>query len=304
VKGKLNLSMKKTFTIYFPILPLIFLLGCHSEPKRTGPDWVYEPTRIVDNGYIVYVGKGQFSYEDRAQFKAEGLALEDLANECSLIPKGTRIEDRYSEQLEKETVTYVKIGVEFQECIDAQKTVDPIAIKKIASVNFAEQLKKYQDLEETGEMPEKTEGYEVLPMADVPPAPAQNPNWSSSVHFYAVRQYVAYQKEVVILSPPTAYAPQSVETQHFVSAVQPATNQLQVMEQKDPSLKSQPKTWSQIQDRPKVQRPQNLVQKAPSKKWTTPYRPSREQKPMSVNKHSRKGGKRKGQRREEEKPKD
>ena len=56
----------------------------HGQPK---PAWVTQPTRTVDNGYIVYVGSAEDTGADRAQLKAESAAVEDLANECSLYPK-------------------------------------------------------------------------------------------------------------------------------------------------------------------------------------------------------------------------
>src|SRR6202042_1536036 len=111
-----------------------------------------QPTRTVDNGYIVYVGAVEDISSERAQFKAEGLALEDLANECSMIPKGTRIEDRYMAKGDHDSTAYVKLALEFQECDQARHAVNPDDIRKVANVAFTDQLKKYQDLEATGEM--------------------------------------------------------------------------------------------------------------------------------------------------------
>src|SRR6185312_16331964 len=121
----------------------LLLTSCSSEQKPTAPPWTHGATRVVDNGYIVYVGVGHAPDPDRAQFKAEGQALEDLANECSMIPKGTRFEDRYSEKEEYETTAYVKVALEFQECDTAQRSLDPSEIRKLANVNFTEELKKY-----------------------------------------------------------------------------------------------------------------------------------------------------------------
>lgn len=96
------------------LLAIIFLFycGCSSEPSREKPTWVDGPTRVVDNGYIVYIGTGEEVTDDRAQLAAEGLAIQDLANECSFIPKGTRVEDRYSEKQKNTYKAYAKVAIE------------------------------------------------------------------------------------------------------------------------------------------------------------------------------------------------
>ena len=74
-------------------LVLFALGGCATAP--TLPDWTSEPARVVDNGYIVYTGSGLESDPNTAQFVAEGTAIQDLANECSFVPKGARVEDHF-----------------------------------------------------------------------------------------------------------------------------------------------------------------------------------------------------------------
>lgn len=239
---------------------LLILSACSSEPKKTSPEWIHQPTRIVDNGYIVYVGVGSASGAERAQFTAEGLALEDLANECSMIPKGTRIEDRHVEREEHGATAYVKVALEFQECELMRRTLDPGEIKKLASLGFTEQLKKYQDLEETGEMPGQGEVSEVEPPDEIGPPPRRLEAWNESTHFFVVRQYVAYQKELVILSPRTAYAPGSPQSQKFLEQIQPSAQQIAGIEQKAPALRRQ--AWSKVPDRPRVPRPASLAPKS------------------------------------------
>ena len=234
-------------------------VGCSSEPLLPpSPGWVSQPTRTVDNGYIVYVGESEASTQSRAQLQAEGVALEDLANECSMVPKGTRVEDRYHVRGKTGSHVFVKIAVEFQECNEASKSVDPLLIRQIANIQFTEQLKKYQDLEETGDMPDSAAVASITTPSDVPAAPSQG-GMSASIHYYAVRQYVAYQKEVVILSPPTAYQPASVESAHFVTQVQPAVTQVASYQTQDPALKSNPQAWSKLPDRPHMERPAALA---------------------------------------------
>ncbi len=237
----------------------VLLSSCASQPKQEGPDWMHQPTRTVDNGYIVYVGSGQSRDTLKAQFKAEGMALEDLANECSFIPKGARLEDRFVQQGTNEHVAYVKIAVEFQECAQSQKTLEPSEITKLANVSFTEQLRRYQDLEETGELPQKSE-YAALEMpAEVPPPPVASAGMSPAVHFTVMRQYVAYQKETVILASPTAYPINSPQASHFVSAIQPAVGQIHQIGAQNPSFEKNPQPWSKVTDRPRALRPAALA---------------------------------------------
>ncbi len=240
----------------------LFIIACATESKVELPPWTKEPTRSVDNGYIVYIGSAEGPTQEKAQFKAEGIALEDLANECSLLPLGVRIEDRFSSKEKTGYISYVKVGVEFQECTHGQKSIEPSEIKKIANVSMTEQLKRYQDLEQTGEMPSPQDASaQIEPPKDYGPIPQETS--TSQTHFYVVRQYVAYQKQVVILSPPNAYAPHSIESQNFVKAVQPATEQVEHIAIKHPILQTQPQPWSKLNDKPHVDRPTALSPKHP-----------------------------------------
>lgn len=241
------------------LLPVaLTLVSCASEPKKSAPEWTRQPTRVVDGVYVVYVGSAAAPSAERASFKAEGVALEDLANECSLLPKGTRVEDRYSEVGTHETVAYVKVAVEFQDCESGRAALSPEAIRAIANVPFTEQLKRYQDLSETGEMPPAGAVAAVEPPAVSEPAPVRDARVSETTHFYVVRQYVTYQKELVVLAPPTAYAPGSPESKRFVGAVSEPSRQLLVMEKANPTFKTAPQPWSHLTERPELPRPAGL----------------------------------------------
>lgn len=129
-------------------LSLLILMGCssgghHSESSESRPVWTTQPMRTVDQGYIIYLGSGEDSAQSQAYFKAQSEAIENIANECSFAPKGARTEDRYDETLDygKHRV-YVKAAVTFADCEAAQKAVDPEEIKKLANIQFAEELKR------------------------------------------------------------------------------------------------------------------------------------------------------------------
>lgn len=248
--------MRYKIAILFAIIAALTACGSSEKKEESveGPAWIHSATRVVDNGYIVYVGHGEGPNSERAEFKAEGVALEDLANECSLVPRGARIEDRFSNKLSSGAEAWVKIAVEFQLCDEAMKSMDPQQIKKLANTSFIEQLRRYQELEETGALPDKEDMAEVQPPSEVAPAPTSNGD--PRIHFFMSRQYVAYQKEIVILSPTTAYAPGSPETQHFVTTLQPVATQIQTASAATPALRSG--AWSTLQDHPRLERPLSL----------------------------------------------
>ena len=117
-------------------------VGCSgatpAPDERTGPEWVRQPVRTVDHGYVIYVGLGEDAQPDKARFKAEGAALGDLANECSFPPKGARIEDRFERVQGIVHQSYVKAAVDFQSCEEAKAANDiprprPVAVDGLRS---------------------------------------------------------------------------------------------------------------------------------------------------------------------------
>ncbi len=252
-----------------------FLTACSSDPVANERSWIHQPTRTVDNGYIIYVGTGESNDSTRAIFEAEGMAIQDLASECSFVPKGARIEDRYSEKNNYTFKGYAKIAIEFQDCDIAKKTVDPAKLRAMASLPFTDQLKKYQDQVETAQVADAG-----VPL-DVPDAPAHESYVHDDSHFFVVRQYVAYQKQTVILSPTTAYAPYSPETKAYARNVLATTDQIQSYETKNPQIKTTPATWSSeknmaLQKQPKLFERHNFSHSEssnPLKPIKSPYRP-------------------------------
>ena len=229
------------------VLVLLFWLGgCASKPTAPAePAWVHQPSRTMDSGYIVYVGVGEDASLERAIFQAESVAIGDLANECSLIPKGARIEDRFIQSTPRGTLVYAKIGITFEECEEARKAVQPEDIVKFANVSMTEQMKKYQEL-----YYEKDESADTTKVAQgedntLPEAPAPVVIHDSRDLFIA-RQRIVYWKQDVILAPPGTYVRTAPAYTVFVSRLTPVTTQVHQFEQANPTVRAAPMTWSHV----------------------------------------------------------
>ena len=253
--------MKKLSAIFVILLSSgLTGVGCSSGEKQTAapvdgaPAWIHQPARTVEGGYIIYVASSADRSLDQAQFKAQSAAIQDVNNECSFAPKGTRLEDRYNDTLGILSRAYAKVAVSYQDCDEAQKAIDPTEIKKLANVALVEQVKRYQDALDA----------EVLAADDSDQNPGNNgvnpeiartsapPPINDSVQFFVVRQQVAYAKEVVILSPPNAYPPYSVASTNFVQVIRPATTQIQTYRTVNPTTASSPMSWSSLPSKPAV----------------------------------------------------
>jgi hypothetical protein len=244
--------------VYLAISGLVIsILNCSSDPPaREKPDWISQPTRVVDNGYIVYIGSGEEVSADQAELAAEGMAIQDLANECAFIPKGTRVEDRFSEKQKNTYKAYAKVAIEIQICDQAQKTVNPADIKNLASLPFTEELKRFQDNIQNNSDEVVDSGVEAPQVAQGGSSGGSSGGIQSGVHFFVVRQYVAYQNQVVILSPPTYYAPGSPEAVTYANRVVPVRENLQTYAQQNPAIAKSPQTWSSVAPQARAQHPQ------------------------------------------------
>ena len=233
------------------LLLALELSGCSSAPKGSGaaniPTWIHQPVRTVDAGYIVYIGTGEDRLAERAAFKAEAAALQDLANECSFAPKGARTEDRFDETTGLLHHGYAKVAVEFRDCEAAKASIQPEDIRKLANVAYSDEIKRYQDLVQNPvdgvASDDDSEGVNEAIDSKGPP-PGSGSGIRDTNHFFVVRQWVFYSKQDVILSPPQTYAANSTETTQFVNKVAPAQDQVQTYERNNPTVHSWNNAWS------------------------------------------------------------
>lgn len=229
-------------------LAIALLFGCSSAPQATGPAWVHQPARTVDAGYIIYVGSGEDAVPQRASFKAEGQALQDLANECSFVPKGARVEDHYDDESGAAGAhkSYAKVAVDFQSCEEAKGALDADGIKKLANVAMTNEVKTYQEM--MNEPP-------PAPIAEGSPPPygAPGPSGGTQVvfvrdepSFFVMRSQVAWVKQTVILTPapPLGVSPPPPNTQ--LAAIAGPSREIRGFEQANPTLRTNQRAWSQV----------------------------------------------------------
>jgi hypothetical protein len=227
------------------------VMGCSStstSQTRGAPNWVHDPTRSVDSGYIVYIGTGEDYSPERANFKAEASAIQDVANECSFAPKGARIEDRYDYFYGGKHQAYAKIGISFEDCEQAKQTLDPTKIQAVANVAMTQELKQFQEME-------YAPATEVAENPNAPNPALANTTIQDDGQFFVMRQQVAYAKEIVIISPPGMYAPGTPQNQvYFTQVVQPS-NQISQYEQVHPQVRTWHNSWSGYERSPQARLP-------------------------------------------------
>ncbi|MBX3020062.1 MAG: hypothetical protein KF799_00170 [Bdellovibrionales bacterium] len=245
-------------------LAILILSACASiAPQAPSPSaepaWLSRGVRFTEGGRIIYVGAAGGLLKDGAISRAEGSALEDIANECSLIPKSTRIDSRYSVRGTYEYEVHVKLSVDAGECEMAKQAVEPAQIHYYASTPLTRQLLQAQDRVENV----SASSLVVVPPRDLPQLPERDSHWDDTQHFYASRQALAYLKQIPVLAPDDAYAPFSPQSRQFAAAVQMGVQRLNSMQINNPSLKEKPMAWSQLPERPRYRRPDVLLKRLP-----------------------------------------
>jgi hypothetical protein len=245
----------------FLVASVATLSNCSSAPTPDVPEglpaWARQASRTVDAGYIVYVGTGEDYAPERARFKAEAAAIEDLANECSFVPKGARTEDRYDQKIGTLHRAYAKVGISFQDCEEAKSSNDPESIRKLASVQYTEELKRYQNMvDHPQDESDESEDSETavaqngtttnnsgvnVAIYDRYPPPAVI---YGTGQFYVVRQQVVYVKQDVILSPPAAYPPQAPQTVAITQHLNTVSSQVHNYEVAHPQLRNSTQSYS------------------------------------------------------------
>ena len=251
-----------------PAFVLLLVLASDSP----APEWINQPARTVDNGYIVYVTQGEATTLEQATFKSEAAGALDVANECSFAPKGMRVEDHFQAKEGSEVRVYTKTGLAFNDCEIAQAANDPAEIKRLANAHVEEMIKTYEASSapptaadpppaaaptppQAAEQPQaaapRAEEEEKEEEEEVQEAARPAPVFSSPEDYLVARQRIFLLKQTVILAPANAYPPGAPQTVQFVQNVTPLTLRVHTYQVSHPALRTWVHTWSSYRRHPR-----------------------------------------------------
>ena len=232
---------------------------------------IEQPGRSYENQNLVMVSSAKSNTESSAKFNAESQALEDIANECSFVTKGTRVDDQLAKREGNEVTVFVKIIVERSLCEEAKKSIKPQEIQKLSNLGYAEQILKNQIENEKkitfkSPPPNAKQKVELILAAEHP----------SMIHddgdFFMARQQIAFLKQATLLSTQGLFSQKLIESDKMRFVLAQKIQAAQDYETLNPALKSSAMTWSTIKERisqslkEDEQNSQNIVLQKPSKR--------------------------------------
>ena len=223
---------------------VLLLSACASNPvPPTGPEWLQNPPRALEAGKITFISMGEDRFGHRARELAEGAALADIVNECSLVPRGTQasmIHEMPEPQGSPHRVL-AKTSVDEKLCGEAKRSASPENIRTLADKALTEKLQKYRDL--IGESNEP-----VQKLAEL--APIKNEN-----ELRLLRQRIGIQKQALILAEPGS----PFEGKRFLGFLQSQINQVAAFEKAHPEELHSSKSWSSTQKKDAVALPDPVL---------------------------------------------
>jgi hypothetical protein len=182
-----------------------FIFSCSSGPvpskTPTAPEWTRQPVRTQNDSTISYVGTGEDRTPENALFKSDAIALQDLENECSLIPKNTTVQtEHYQEQVGIIYRSFSLVSVSMSDCDNAKKPLTVAQLHEQANPQLSAVVASYQ---KSYDAPEKEENYPITETQLSSPI-------SDASRLFIARQQVALAQQSLILSNPSASSPESI----------------------------------------------------------------------------------------------
>ena len=220
-------------SVSLALVLLALVTGCQAPPAPVSEE-IYRdlspaPRRAIDGTRLVFVAIGEDRFSERAKFLAESAAFEDIANECSLIPNGAKLEG-VSEKADatESRIFYARAVVDRNACSEAKKADKPEQIRQLADAALTEQMKKYQDV--VGEVND--------PAPTLQAAIVKRPIRDESA-LMNMRQQIVYQKQKLV-SDLNATVPANLPALMAVVAS---------FEKANPRLANSKISWSHVQRR-------------------------------------------------------
>ncbi len=279
---------KKNFSRLFSVFFLIGSSSCSTGSFWSGlthsnKEWVLQPARSIEQQNLIFVSSAEAASKATAEFTAVSKALEDLANECSYVPKGTHLEDLVESQQADKVVVAVKLVVPLKICDQAKKDLLPEDLQRNANRGYAEQIQKYRLEKFTGFS--QNHGKLSVESDQSPETVKESQIIHDDNEFFEMRQKTALLKESIILS-------KKFETQTWQEILQILSEQFsatQTYELANPALKSSSLTWSKVQTQ-LSQRQSTKSEKVISEKIFSKSKTSRRKPAQIVEKARSKSG--------------
>ena len=209
------------------LLIATLITACSSGPRPqekpnsdSVPAWVRQPTRVLNGANLEYVGIGEDRTEANARFKAEAFALQDLANDCSFVPIGTRIqEDHFDESVGVLHRSFARVSVGVHECQSARAATTRSQIRGLADVRLSTEVDRYQ------KQYDPPEPVEASPLLTTPERNISGPIPDSAL-FVVVRQQLALAKEKVIRDPMANMPKNTAKAARMISAFEQSNSKV------------------------------------------------------------------------------
>lgn len=184
--------MKRLRPFFIPWAAIV--ASCSSGPspqaaKPQPPAWTQGPPRSLEGDQLAYVGIGEDRDSQNARTKAEAMALQDLANDCSQVPRDARVVDHDDETVGILYRSYARVAVGVESCQGAKGTRSAEEIKQAAQPGMTAQVARYQQIYDAPE-PEEAKPLSASPVLSDP------------AQLLVVRQRLALAKQAIALSGP------------------------------------------------------------------------------------------------------
>src|SRR5581483_11477768 len=102
-------------------------------PAPARPAWASGPARTEADGKIYFTGIGEDRALPNAKAKAEAFAFQDLADECSFVPKGTSAETGPVDEIGIIERAYARVWIDQATCAKARDAKSAAAIQALAA---------------------------------------------------------------------------------------------------------------------------------------------------------------------------
>lgn len=200
----LRLRLKRSRELLMKSSSLMFLVlllsSCSSAPSAStssggttaAPAWASLPARNLDGDRLSFLGTGEDRDQANARTKAEAMALQDLANECSLVPNSTEVrKERYEETVGILYRDFAQVSVSLADCQKARNALSVSQIKDRASPGLSAAVDHYQT---TYDAPEPMELKPLVAGRAI----------TDDTDLFVARQQLALAKQRAVLTSATA----------------------------------------------------------------------------------------------------